>query len=434
MEAKMIRLFDSWDKYVQKMEQVSQRVIAHLSDLGIPAEDVRIMAFLSSEEYGELRYFDSAGENRAIREYLDVTEEAIAEERLSELLGINRENSVFSFDLNSLQRTAYDEFGIIHQDSGLVFASGTVIECPHLTSSGIVFELLTQFSQYFKIILDSDDFEFREYTLTNLVYASLKKLINIDVFNTLAASQYERRVAFGGILLVEENGQYELMVSFKEKYSLETKNVRQIRKLLEMTTDKLRLIVLDDQVIGLGDSKGCGLFQFNGHQKWSYYLDGRELLAYKEGKYTLILSDKENFYSDFPDGFIKPENAGHLNSILHEIRQQKHGTLLIITDEAEMEVERLSSLGRGYAIAPIDLKDSENRKLVTSITSIDGAFFTDTSFVCYGVGVILDGIAIKPGLSYRGARYNSAKCYIDGKESGKYVSVVISEDETIDII
>jgi len=434
MEAKMTRLFDSWDQYLQKLEFASQRVIAHLSDIGIPAEDVRIIVLLSSEEYGELRYFDSTGKGSVIREYLDVAEESIAEERLSELLGICRENSVFCLDLYSIQRTAYDEFGIIHQDSGEVFASGAVIECPHLGSSGIVFELLTQFAQYFKIILDNENYEFREYTLANLVYASLKKSINVDVFNTLAASQYERRVAFGGIQLVDERGQYELMVSFREKYPLETKNVRQIRKLLEMTTDKLRLIVLDGQVIGLGDSKGCGLFQFNGHQKWSYYSDGRELLIYKEGKYTLILSDKENFYSDFPEGFIKPGNAGHLNSILHEIRQQKHGTLLVITDEAETEVERLSMLGRGYAIAPIDLKKTENRKLLTSITSIDGAFFTDTNFVCYGVGVILDGIAIKPGLSYRGSRYNSAKCYIDGKESGKYVSVVVSEDETIDII
>jgi len=223
-------------------------------------------------------------------------------------------------------------------------------------------------------------------------------------------------------------------MSFKEKYPLETKNVRQIRKLLEMTTDKLRLIVIDGLVVGLGGCNDCEFFQFNGHQKWSYYADGREMLTYKEGKYTLVLGDKENFYADFPKGFIKPGNAGHLNSILHEIRQQKHGTLLIITDEAETEVERLSMLGRGYAVAPIDLKKPENRKLLTSITSIDGAFFTDTNFVCYGVGVILDGIAIKPGLSYRGARYNSAKCYIDGKESGKYISVVVSEDETIDII
>ena len=434
MESKIIRLFASWDRFLPKLMHASQRTLAHLSDLGIPAEDVRIIVFLSSEEYGELRYFDSEGGRHAIREYIDVAEESAAEERLSELFGICRSNSVFSFDLHSIQRTAYDEFGIIHQDSGEVIASGAVIECPHLASSGIVFELLTQFAGYFKSILDIENYEFREYALTNLVYASLKKTINVDVFNTLAASQYERRVAFGGILLVGEGMQYDLMMRFKEKYPLETKNVRQIRKLLEMTTDKLRLIVLDGQVVGLGACEGCELFQFNGHQKWSYYAGGRELLTYKEGKYTLILSGKENFYPDFPEGFIKPGDAGHLNSILHEIRQQKHGTLLIISDEAETEVNRLSMLGRGYEIDPIDLKESENRKLLASITSIDGALFTDTSFVCYGVGVILDGIAIKPGLSYRGSRYNSAKCYIDGKEGGKYVSVVISEDETIDII
>jgi hypothetical protein len=43
-------------------------------------------------------------------------------------------------------------------------------------------------------------------------------------------------------------------------------------------------------------------------------------------------------------------------------------------------------------------------------------------------------MAVKTGLSARGARYNSAQCYIDNKGYEKFVAVVVSDDETIDIL
>ena len=90
--------------------------------------------------------------------------------------------------------------------------------------------------------------------------------------------------------------------------------------------------------------------------------------------------------------------------------------------------------GRGYAIEPVDLKLPGNKNLLSSITAIDGAIFLDTNLVCFGVGVILDGIAVNTGLSARGARYNSAQCYIDNKGYEEVAAVVVSDDETTDII
>ena len=211
--------------------------------------------------------------------------------------------------------------------------------------------------------------------------------------------------------------------------------MKEIRKLLAMATEKLYLVAENGHVTGIGGfSEDAELFQFNGHQFWSYYRDGKELLMCKEGKYTFLFGEHKDFISYFPENFINKSSSKYLNNILHDIRQQKHGTLLIITDEAQEEVERLCKLGRGYAIKPVDLKRSDSSNLLSSITSIDGAMLIDTDFICYGVGVILDGIAVKSGLSSRGARYNSAKCYIDNKENEKYVAVVVSEDETIDIM
>jgi hypothetical protein len=262
--------------------------------------------------------------------------------------------------------------------------------------------------------LDDEKFEIEEYMLANMVYVALKKQIDIDFYNTLASSHYEKRVASGGILLTNGEQQGELKIHFHETYPLDVKNVKQIRKLLEMTTDELFLISNSGHVIGLGyygDVSGdFELFTFNGHQRWSYYKNAKELLSYKEGKYTFVFDNNRNFILNFPKNFISDVNYKYLNMILYEIRQQKHGTVLIITDEAQSEVDRLCRFGRGYGIQPVDFKLLSSRKLLSSITLIDGAIFLDTNFICYGLGVILDGIAINAGLSSRGARYNSAQC------------------------
>jgi hypothetical protein len=275
--------------------------------------------------------------------------------------------------------------------------------------------------------------------LSNLIYVALKKQIDIDFYNILASTHYEKRVASGGILLVEANQQCDLKIRFHETYPLDVKNVKQIRKLLEMTTDKkFFLVSKSGHAIGMGDYKDFSdnfeLFMFNGHQRWSYHRNGKELLSYKAGEYTFIFDDNINFISHFPKNFIDESNHEYLNSILHEIRQQNRGSLLIISDGAQAEVERLCMFGRAYAIAPVDLKLPGNRDLLSSITAIDGAIFLDTSLFCYGVGVILDGIAVNTGLSARGARYNSAQCYIDNKGYAEVAAVVVSDDETIDII
>lgn len=435
MDAKTAQLFDSWGGYTEILGKITLHVNALLIDLGINADEVSIITFISSKEYGAMHYIDSGGVSHSVEQCLLTAEKAIEEERLADIFGITREHSVFNFNVQAIQQISYDEFGLINQESGEVAAYGAVVQYPRLHYSKIVYELFSRICAFYKNILDTEKFVFEEYMLANLVYITLKSQIDIDVFNTLAASPYESRAALGGISLIGQEQQCDLEIKFTEEYLFETKNIREIRKLLEMATEELPLIVQNGYVIGLGNCESnCELFLFSGHQMWAYYKEGTELLTCKEGKYTLVFGDKQNYIANFPKGFFRPGNDVHLNAVLYEIQQQKHGALLIVTDEAEAEVDRLCKLKRGYAISPIDLKQDSNKRLLPSITSIDGAFFIDTDFICYGVGLILDGIAVMQGLSSRGSRYNSAKCYIDNKEAEKYVSVVISEDETIDII
>ena len=438
MDDKSARLFGNWHDCLQKMSELYKRLGVLFIDLGIAKGDVRIITFISSVRRGEIRYYDSNGFSGGSRLCLQTNDKHTAEDHLAELFDIAKEHSIFTFEIHSDHLDTYDEFGVVHQQYEDIFSYGIAIEYNKLGSSAVMLELLTQISFYCRNVLDNEKFEVEEYMLANIVYVALKKKIDIDFYNTLSSSHYEKRVISGGILLVGGAAQYNLRIHFHETYPLDVKNVKQIRKMLEMTTNDLFLISKNGQAIGLGGygdvSGDVELFIFNGHQRWSYYKNHKELISYKEGKYTFIFDNTRRFISKFPNSFISDNNYKHLNMVLYEIRQHKHGTLLIISDEAEAEVGRLCKLGRGYAIDSVDLKIPDNRKLLPSITLIDGAIFLDTNFICYGVGIILDGIAVNTGLSSRGARYNSAQCYIDNKEDEKFTAVVISDDETIDIL
>jgi hypothetical protein len=435
MDKKFSEIFDNWHFYMQKIDKLYERLWVFFTDLGIKKDEVKIIAFINSLWHNETKFYDSNKTSYTSPQCIKTGEKITAEENLSELFEINRKQSIFTFDVSPIQLEVYDEFGMVPQINEENSFYGIAIQYHQINSSKVLYELLNQISIFCRNVLDNETFEIEDYRLANLVYTSLKTQIDVDFYNTLAASSYERRVAFGGILLVDEIQQCDLKIDFEEQYALDIKNVRQIRKMLEMTADGFYLIAKNGHVIGIGNYNGdCDFFQFSGHQMWSYNKGVKELLIYNEGKYTFIFGDNKNFISDLPENFIDKYHSEHLNNILHTIKQQKYGTLLIISDEAKTEVERLCEMKRGYAIKPIDLKLQHNKKLLPNITSIDGAIFIDTNFFCYGVGIILDGIAIKAGMSSRGSRYNSAKCYIDNKDFEKFIAIVISEDETIDII
>jgi len=439
-------LFANWQLYVIKINELYTRLKKMMGGLGISINEVKIYAFVSSSWRAEIKYccFDGSSNTNdcSSSSFLFLKSKNMDEIKMQliDLLNVNSEQAIFLFNSNYLNEPImYDEWGALADNLDDIYLYGVVVEYKRMRYSVIVRELFSQISLLCRNILDYNNFEIDEFRLTNLIDMALKKQINVDFFNTLSASYYEKRVASGGICMIDDNSvdtqKYKLKIIFRDKYMFDLENVRQVRKLLEMTSDELFLISKDGFIIGIGDFvEQCEVIKFYDHQCWSYYKNGIELLSYKEGKYTFLFGSYRNFILDFPKDFIKDDCIPYINSLLNDIKYQKHGTLLIVTDEAQAEVERLCALERGYAIYPIDLKAPESKSFLNSITSIDGAAFADTSLICYGVGIILDGIALKAGKSSRGARYNSARCYIDGKPPEKYTAVVISSDETIDII
>ena len=118
-----------------------------------------------------------------------------------------------------------------------------------------------------------------------------------------------------------------------------------------------------------------------------------------------------------------------IEDIIHLVKQaeqESHGTMLVITDDAEQEAQRLKT--QCTVLEPCKI----NPKLLRQLTPIDGAILLSPDGVCYAIGVILLNYSVRldPG---RGARYNSAIRYVETSKVPS-LAVVISEDGGVDLI
>lgn len=154
-------------------------------------------------------------------------------------------------------------------------------------------------------------------------------------------------------------------------------------------------------------------------------------VEYREPSLPVEKINREKFYTDFPRLFdsINKDQIDDLWDITLEATKQKHGTMLVISDDAINESERLGK--QCFPLKPLKLTD----KIIQQITAIDGALLLDRDSNCFAIGVILDGLATEKGDASRGARYNSAiRYYEQFKEKKSLVLVIISEDGMINLI
>ena len=126
---------------------------------------------------------------------------------------------------------------------------------------------------------------------------------------------------------------------------------------------------------------------------------------------------------------MEEDNVQQLLSITHTAAQARHGTMLVISEEAGEEADRLAS--EGTTVAPFLLTSA----IVRQVSSIDGAILIDTAGRCHAIGTILDGEATQQGNPARGARFNSAVRYIaNSSKAGPCVAVVVSEDGDVEVL
>lgn len=277
------------------------------------------------------------------------------------------------------------------------------------------------------------------------VYEDEEQHYTTNIFkicNTISAQPYEGKEGVGR-MLISRRDHPNISQAIKLEKPVEMESHRGIRKLLEVTAQGLYLLCDSSGIYGIGrpnelpyDEHLQDLFvvEFIGHNKWKLSHAGRDLMVVKYGQPRLPQKPidenefKRNVRLEFPE--IKPADLSSLWSLVSEAAQQKHGTMVVVSDHASDEAKRLNA--QSTAIEPVVLIP----EFILPLSSIDGALLLDAGATCHAIGVILDGVASERGDSSRGARYNSAikyKDYVKGL-GHNCVIIVLSEDGMINVL
>ncbi|HEU4964424.1 MAG TPA: diadenylate cyclase [Bacilli bacterium] len=305
-----------------------------------------------------------------------------------------------------------------------------------------------------------------------------------EKIDDISNKTYETSSPFGSILFCSRNTilgtdaqRIKFAIKFLEDEWIDLDDSKRIRKLLELTdgNQELHLIADHQYVYGVGEVD-WGLMQsvmaiklsFKGLSKYELALVNLDEKSKGQGR---VITDGENKLYQYnvslgaetlvsisfknpklgEDHYSSKKLVALLRSQLYgkessdsksieiitdtirKARKQKHGTMVVITDTdtARNEIQRLKK--QSTLIEPRKI----NPDHIKYLTSIDGAIYFDQSGACYGIGVILDGIANgRTGDASRGARYNSANRYWEKltEDEKKCVIAVISEDGMVNLI
>lgn len=322
-----------------------------------------------------------------------------------------------------------------------------------------------------KDMVYSDNYPQDNYLITQSIFKQLEYPY-LNTINTLSGLCYEN-IENNGVIEFSEDFEFEVSnkieIEFTENENFWFPEIRKVRKLLQVSNSNFHLVlcsshpymqaaISDDQywyIKGYGIiNKNNPTISFLGNNKWIWE-SKNEIIKYDgllyrfESKYNSKEKSFEIYLKEYYTHLDKNCNTKvsskiqkSINTIIELANKQKHGTMLIFSEKAKEEAERLCKLKRGFLINPINLFDlySNDKKkckeILLQLTSIDGAVMLTEDGICYAIGVIVDGIAYIDSDSSRGARYNSGKTYIKNciDKNIRCFAAIISEDKTIDIL
>lgn len=261
-----------------------------------------------------------------------------------------------------------------------------------------------------------------------------------DACNTISSLKYEGAEGLGKMIIAKKDHP-NIRLTLQLKEPIKVSDYRKVRKFLELSNENALIISDSALIYGLGEQTGkynpksesVYVINFISHFKWEVLHDSNSMMIveYRQPNLPKDRMDRIKFYSDLKRIFkdVDKNQLDNLWDITAEATKQKHGTMLVISDNAKGEAERLGK--QSFALNPLKLTSN----IVQQITSIDGAVLIDKDGFCYALGVILDGLATDKGDSSRGARFNSAIRYYEhfGTEHPT-VLVIISEDGMINLV
>ncbi len=278
--------------------------------------------------------------------------------------------------------------------------------------------------------------------IASLVGRSLAIPPLYDLIVNLSTLKYEGADNLGEIIIArQDHPAVSRIVQLSEPIPLQS--IHAVRKLLQMASEGFGLLCDANEVYGLGNilptynpiDEDVFKIRFTKQFSWELlhtnHILMRVTFGIPEGAILEFSTDK--FLLDlrriFPQ--ISEAESQQLCELASAISQQKHGCMLVISEQAESEAARLKT--QALKVTPFRL----TKEIIPQVTSIDGAVLIDPQGCCHALGVILDGLASPKCSPDRGSRYNSAIRYVFGrKESlGRFeaIAIVKSEDGKVNI-
>lgn len=290
---------------------------------------------------------------------------------------------------------------------------------------------------------DSSEQKIREYAdrinydIKRAYIEQIAKKYGVDVISctNISLCPYEKRACYGKILFLPADKVDELnstVIRFKgENTKRELSDISGTRKFLEACGDGFLLVEKDvHHLLGIiaGNEENKNLMQeypyvkFNGNAKWELIDQDRTVLCYELGNYYANRKEiAKNYQAQLEDREI-PD----LGKLLATLEKTSHGAIVIMSEDASQEAVRLAKVNRAINLIKFRINNDGDYQLLGGLLNVDGAVLMDYNMNCYAFGTILDGEAKIKGLEKRGARYNSSKNYVAGKNR---VAFVVSEDK-----
>ena len=258
-------------------------------------------------------------------------------------------------------------------------------------------------------------------------------------FNSISSLMYEGAKGTGLLLLAKpDGGSVDMLLSFAEPVPF--RDPRWSRKVLQMASSEIALIADCEKIFGLGSvaagvdpwtSQNVFAIEFLDHYHWCLSCGEEVMLVSRDGapslprevfpRYRLL----DIYRRLFPEAV--EEDVSHFSALFDAAVDRRHGSMLIVAKDAEIEANRLR--GQGTRIEPTKLTPD----LYHQVSRIDGTVIIDPHGVCHAIGVILDGPARSECTPSRGARYNSGIRYVRASDTPR-LAVVVSDDQTVDVI
>ncbi len=301
-------------------------------------------------------------------------------------------------------------------------------------------------------IFDASGKRYLEKIYTKFINIDYKKINLYQLIHDISLLTYENSENKGNILFChgDKNDYLATEVKLIDAVPLEKSSYKKIRKLLEVCNEDEDLCLLCNGAViyGFGKLKtkfeiGENSFKINFKSKGNWKLEIVDSIGqFKKtfdvdyGVFYLNRNPilEEDFIEKFNAVFSKDKDFKKYDPKMiwkytKYAIQQKHGTMLIVSNDAISEVERLSK-----QCFRIDKAINLNKEFIIGMTSIDGALFIDPMGYCHAIGTIIDGKVDKNiGDISRGARYNSALKYLFSNKDSTCLVIIVSEDGYIDV-